>query len=100
MNLKFHSITKCVVIAEMPEIKVLSFLWFPIYLQKKYCKKKVKDRCHNHGECYCCSRCFPSEARVSLENGKSVSMSELQIGDKVQTGRNNFAYFNIPFTQY
>ena len=33
------------------------------------------------------SGCFPSVARVSLENGKSVSMSELQKGDRVQTGR-------------
>ena len=30
--------------------------------------------------------CFPSEAKVRLENGDSVTMSELQIGDKVQTG--------------
>ena len=36
----------------------------------------------------CCTcRCFPSTARVSLENGESVMMSELQIGDKVQTGK-------------
>ena len=31
--------------------------------------------------------CFPSTARVILENGRKVRMSELQIGDKVQTGR-------------
>ena len=31
--------------------------------------------------------CFPSVASVSLENGKSVTMAELQVGDKVQTGR-------------
>ena len=30
--------------------------------------------------------CFPSDAKVRLENGDSVTMSELQIGDKVQTG--------------
>ena len=30
--------------------------------------------------------CFPSTARVSLENGESVTMSELQAGDRVQTG--------------
>ena len=35
--------------------------------------------------------CFPSAARVSLENGKSVMMSELQIGDKVQTGMFTFS---------
>ena len=43
---------------------------------------------------YCCdcpppppppvTRCFPSTATVSLENGKSVKMSELQVTDKVQ----------------
>ena len=32
------------------------------------------------------SGCFPSESRVKLENGKSATMSELQIGDKIQTG--------------
>ena len=32
------------------------------------------------------SGCFPSESRVKLENGESVTMSELQIGDKIQTG--------------
>ena len=30
--------------------------------------------------------CFPSTARVSLENGKSVMMSELQEEDHVQIG--------------
>ena len=30
--------------------------------------------------------CFPSSFKVSLENGDSVTMSELQIGDRVQTG--------------
>ena len=38
--------------------------------------------------------CFPSTARVNLQNGKTVAMSELQIGDSVQTGMNelNFTY--------
>ena len=30
--------------------------------------------------------CFPSTARVSLENGNSRRMAELQVGDMVQTG--------------
>ena len=30
--------------------------------------------------------CFPSTGLVNLENGKSVTMSELKIGDQVQTG--------------
>ena len=43
-------------------------------------------------ECCSCdsgdsSDCFPSSARVSLEDGKSVLMSDLKIGDKVQTGK-------------
>ena len=31
-------------------------------------------------------RCFPATARLTLDNGKSVMMSELQKGDRVQTG--------------
>ena len=31
--------------------------------------------------------CFPSTARVTLENGKSVTMSELRKGDKVEAGK-------------
>ena len=34
------------------------------------------------------AKCFPSVATVKVENGKSVTMSELQIGDAVQTGTN------------
>ena len=30
--------------------------------------------------------CFPSMAKVNLENGGRVTMSELQIGDHVQAG--------------
>lgn len=30
--------------------------------------------------------CFPSSERVTLRNGKTVIMSELQVGDKVQIG--------------
>ena len=37
------------------------------------------------GRVTCCN-CFPSTARVSLENGNLVTMSELQIGDRVQAG--------------
>ena len=33
------------------------------------------------------SSCFPSAARVFLKSGKSVPMSELQVGDHVQIGR-------------
>lgn len=42
---------------------------------------------HDNGKFQCngCG-CFPSTASVSLENGKSIKMSELKIGDQVQTG--------------
>ena len=36
--------------------------------------------------CKHCGECFPATARLSLENGKSVTMSELRVGDRVQTG--------------
>ena len=36
---------------------------------------------------YCCNcHCFPAMAKVHLENGKSVTMSKLEVGDRVQTG--------------
>ena len=36
--------------------------------------------------CKKCGGCFPSMARVSLENGKSVTMAELEVGDRIQAG--------------
>ena len=30
--------------------------------------------------------CFPSEGKVETENGRTVTISELQIGDKVKAG--------------
>ena len=36
--------------------------------------------------CRCVKRCFPAAARVSLENGNVVKMSDLHVGDRVQTG--------------
>ena len=36
------------------------------------------------------SACFPSSARVHLQNGKSVTMSQLQIGDQVLAGKEGF----------
>ena len=39
-----------------------------------------------HHRCKSCSICFPGIARLNLENGKSITMSELQVGDRVQTG--------------
>ena len=36
---------------------------------------------------HCCSCRFPGSGTIKLESGKSVKMSELQIGDQVQTGK-------------
>ena len=42
--------------------------------------------------------CFPGTAQVILETGKSATMSELQIGDKVQTGmKHRFSYIFLIF---
>ena len=38
--------------------------------------------------------CFPSMATVEGENGKSVALSELQVGDRVKTG------FNVKIVLY
>lgn len=35
--------------------------------------------------------CFPASARVTLENGRSVSMAELRIGDRVYVGGGRFS---------
>ena len=34
--------------------------------------------------------CFPSSAMLSLGNGKTMVMSELEVGDRVQTGMNKY----------
>ena len=34
--------------------------------------------------------CFPSMAKIKLEDGTLITMSQLQIGDNVQTGINFF----------
>ena len=46
-------------------------------------------------QCKKCNKCFPATARLSLENGKSIMMSELQVGDRVQTG--NVSWWVVPF---
>ena len=57
--------------------------------------KNCNAACSNDGGdtiscCECPKKgCFPSSAKVYLENGKSATMSELQIGDQVQTGNKN-----------
>ena len=38
----------------------------------------------------CCKDCFPASAKIILKNGKTVTMSELQIGDAVKSGELTF----------
>ena len=37
--------------------------------------------------------CFPSIAKLKLVNGKSIMMSDIQIGDKIQTGMETVCFF-------
>ena len=41
--------------------------------------------------------CFPSMATIKLENGKIITMSELQKGDKVQIGNRKDNSINFTF---
>ena len=59
------------------------------------CEGMGCDACRREGELSCCNcpadnsnnpMCFPDKSTVNLSTGKTVKMSELQIGDKVQTG--------------
>ena len=51
-------------------------------------------QCTTGGSTFCCScnesdnDCLPASANAKLENGRSVTMSALTVGDKVQTGNN------------
>ena len=59
------------------------------------CDASTNDECC---DCTVVPKCFPTAAKVRLENGKMVKMSELQTGDRVQTNRhwsNNFKKCNI-----
>ena len=49
------------------------------------CRYYATFNCKGGSVCYQ-RPCFPDSARVTLENGQSAKMSELQIGDQVQTG--------------
>ena len=48
-------------------------------------------------DCGSSRACFPSTSKVNLESGKSVTMSELQLGDRVKTGKK--VYFNLNFAE-
>ena len=43
------------------------------------------------------SSCFPSLAKVKLGNGKSLKMSELKIGDQVQTSMHIMSLISMQF---
>ena len=60
-----------------------------IYFQQVLCKKAGKCAGPNPFTCYewgSSSSCFPASAKVSLYKGKSMAMSDLNIGDQVKTG--------------
>ena len=51
--------------------------------------------CLKNQACPGSSGCFPSASKVKIENGKLVAMSELQKGDKVQTGTDSENFYHI-----
>ena len=42
--------------------------------------------------------CFPATSVINLENGKLVTMSELQVGDKVKTGKMSQSLLIVTYT--
>ena len=40
------------------------------------------------------AKCFPGTARLNLHNGKSVKMSDIQVGDKAHSGTTIFFPIN------
>ena len=57
---------------------------------KKVCFPNVFQCCHCVDGIDTGTTCFPSTSKVKLGNGKVVTMSELQLGDQVQTGNGFF----------
>ena len=53
----------------------------------------ASDKFEQIGPVECCSckgpPCFPSEARLSLDNGETIAMVDLKRGDRVKTGKVN-----------
>ena len=73
--------------------------WFP---NPVYCNVfGFKISCNNSclpdltSCCGCVPRCFPSASKVNLKNGKSIPMSDLQLGDQVQTGISSLFSYNF-----
>ena len=71
------------------------------YSASKLCEvdlTKCKKACFpDFTSCCDCGEknCFPSTSKIKLANGKSVMMSELQLGDQVQTGNTFFSHLNV-----
>ena len=72
-----------------------------MFTQDTECKIIYGEQACACGPANCCDGknggcgCFPSAAKVSLENGKSLVMSELQVGDRVQAGMESVAASKI-----
>ena len=65
-----------------------------------FCGGNCKNRCYPDSRSCCdCTyppkECFPSTSKVKLADGKSVRMSELQLGDQVQTGNTFLSHLNM-----
>ena len=58
------------------------------------CKRYYRPAWGKSGCCEC-NPCFPADAKLSVESGKLITMSELEIGDKIQTGRKMFKMFKM-----
>ena len=54
-------------------------------LECKPCYCEAQNLCECDTGCCGCGVCFPSTARVFLENGNIKTISELNVGDRVQT---------------
>ena len=52
----------------------------------RQCLKSCTDPYYGPICCWCRS-CFPAAARVSLESGETITMTELKRGDRVKTGQ-------------
>ena len=56
------------------------------FIKQRCLKYKIKWKHISDSDSSDSDGCFPSTAKVNLENGNLVSMSELQCGDRVQAG--------------
>ena len=63
-----------------------SYLILSLIFSPKITKRQEEDEEDEEDGDDFWDTCFPSSSKVNLENGDSVTMSEVQIGDRVQTG--------------